>query len=75
MKKIKLGKSNLDVSEIALGLMRLSDTSMKNSINIVRTSIDNEINFFDHADIYGAGHCEKLFAQVMKSESISRDSI
>ena len=75
MKKIKLGKSSLTVSEICLGLMRISESKLKDNTNLVKTALEHGINFFDHADIYGAGECEKIFAQVMKSGDIARDSI
>ena len=33
------------------------------------------INFFDHADIYGGGECEKRFSEGFKALSVPRDKI
>ena len=33
------------------------------------------INFFDHADIYGGGECEKIFGNAFSKLNVSRDKI
>lgn len=69
MKTIKLGTSNLEVSQIALGCMRIKNLdSIKEVQALIDASMESGINFFDHADIYGKGECEKLFGQAVSKE-------
>ncbi len=62
MKTIKLG-GVLPASEIALGCMRISALSPREAEVLVRTALENGIDFFDHADIYGGGASEEVFAK------------
>ena len=55
----------IKASEIALGMMRISGKSVKQIAELVDVSLANGINFFDHADIYGGGKCEELFAEAV----------
>ena len=64
MKQILLG-GRVPASEISLGCMRISGLEPKAAENLVRTALDEGINFFDHADIYGRGRSEEVFAQAM----------
>lgn len=73
MKYQRIGKSDIDASRVALGLMRLSDKSHEEAIEILKTAFDNNINFFDHADIYGRGNSEIVFAKAMKELNIPRE--
>ncbi|WP_205742794.1 aldo/keto reductase, partial [Onishia niordana] len=41
----------------------------------IETAYENGINFFDHADIYGAGQCETVFAEALAQTSIRREDI
>lgn len=63
MRKIKLGKSNLDVPVIAVGCMRLNSLTKPEAENYIKTALELGANFFDHADIYGGGACEEIFAE------------
>ena len=65
MKKIMLGKSGLSVPTIAVGCMRINGLGEKEAADFVQTAIENGANFFDHADIYGRGECEKIFAKAV----------
>ncbi|MGL6108337.1 aldo/keto reductase [Romboutsia sp.] len=69
MKKIKLGTTNLEVPAIISGCMRLSSLSKKELNQYLHTSIENGINYFDHADIYASGKSEDLFGEVLKKDS------
>ena len=62
MKKIKLG-GVLPASEIALGCMRMAALSTNEAEKLIRTAQENGIDFFDHADIYGGGASEEIFAK------------
>ncbi|WP_423189931.1 aldo/keto reductase [Alkalibacterium sp. f15] len=75
MKKIKLGQSDLNVSEIALGCMRMDKLSLEDAAKVIQTSYNEGINFYDHADIYGKGESEKRFSQALKKTSIKREDI
>ena len=73
MYKIQLGKSGLSVPTMAVGCMRISNMAEKDVSALVDTALSSEVNFFDHADIYGDGGSEIVFGKVISS--ISRESI
>ncbi len=62
MKYIKFANSDINASEISLGCMRISDMSNQEVSNLIHTALDEGINFFDHADIYGGGKSEEVFS-------------
>lgn len=66
MYTIELGKSGLHVPTVAVGCMRISSMSEKEMCNFLDTAIDAGANFFDHADIYGGGASEEVFAKALK---------
>ena len=66
MEYYKLPQSDLTVSKIALGCMRVSGKSVEEVEELVKTALDLGINFFDHADIYGGGKSEEVFGEVLK---------
>lgn len=63
MNKMILGKSGPEVSQIGLGCMRIAGLDIAQGEKLIRTALENGINFFDHADIYGDGECERFFAE------------
>lgn len=65
MYHIALGKSGLQVPTVAVGCMRIRDKEEKEVAAFVDTALENGANFFDHADIYGAGRSEELFGKVI----------
>ncbi|RJP74127.1 MAG: aldo/keto reductase [Ignavibacteriales bacterium] len=84
MEKIKISKTDLEVSRIILGCMQLgktwnaepiSDDTIKNAINVIKTALDEGINFFDHADIYARGKSEEVFSHIWKEISGLRNKI
>jgi len=74
MKTILIGKK-LTASAIALGCMRISNMSAASVAALIQVSMDSGINFFDHADIYGGGESERIFAQAMTHAKIPRDKV
>ncbi|CAM3040671.1 aldo/keto reductase [Lactococcus laudensis] len=74
MKKIQIANTDMTASQLILGCMRINEPG-KNPVETIQTAYDNGINFFDHADIYGAGECETIFAKALKETSISRSDI
>ena len=73
MKNIKIG--NMNASTISLGCMRMSNLDEVQVDSIMDVVLENQINFFDHADIYGGGNSEKLFGEYLKRHSGVRESV
>jgi len=65
MKYLNIKNKIPNASEISLGMMRISSMQLKEIDELVKTALDNGINFFDHADIYGGGKCEEVFADAI----------
>ena len=74
MKQILIG-GKIPASAISLGCMRISGMSKKDAETLLRTAIDEGINFFDHADIYGGGKSEEVFANALSDTPSLRDKI
>ena len=66
MQYMKLPQTDLTVSRLALGLMRIFMKSVDEVDELIKKALDLGINFFDHADIYGGGSCEELFGEVLQ---------
>jgi predicted oxidoreductase len=62
------------VSRIALGCMRLSDDPAQARATI-RAALDQGIDFFDHADIYGRGLREKVFSEAWEGAPRLRERV
>lgn len=75
MRLMKLGQSDLNVPVLAVGCMRINGLSKTDAENFVQTALDNGANFFDHADIYGQGTCEEIFADAIHMNSTVREKI
>lgn len=75
MKKVKLGNTNLSVPAIAVGCMRLNSVETKEAARLIQNAVDKAANFFDHADIYGNGECEEIFAKALAMTDIKREDI
>lgn len=73
MKTVKLGTTAIEVPAVVQGCMRLTQTDQPEQL--LETAIEQGINFFDHADIYGNGECEKIFGQWLKNSSVKRDEL
>lgn len=74
MKQILVG-GKIPASAISLGCMRISGMSKKEAETLIRTAIEEGINFFDHADIYGGGKSEEVFADALSDTPSLRDKI
>ncbi|MFZ3589720.1 aldo/keto reductase [Bacillus sp. DJP31] len=75
MKKIKLGTSHLEVGEISLGCMRMAGLSKIEAANVIETAQEVGIDLFDHADIYGGGKSEEVFANAVDMNASVRDKM
>lgn len=75
MRKINLGGSDLEVSVLGLGCMRMFEKPVDQAAEAIQSAVDTGINFFDHADIYGRGESEKVFARAIEQTNIKREEI
>lgn len=66
MKKRRLGKSDLQVTELGLGCMSLG-TDKNQAQKIIEAALDEGINYFDTADLYDFGVNEEIVGQSLKS--------
>ena len=73
MKYRRLGKTNFEVSEVSLGTWQIGGSwgsvSEEDAKRLLHAAIDQGINFFDTADVYGDGRSERLIAQVVTKRS------
>jgi predicted oxidoreductase len=72
---MQLGRSELPVPVIALGCMRLNSLSKQTAADFIHGALDLGANFFDHADIYGGGACETVFAEAIGMNPGVRETI
>ncbi len=75
MRTIQLGQTDLAVSQIGLGCMRMARLSVADAARVIDTARENGINFFDHADIYGGGESETIFAKAIGMNASVREQI
>lgn len=72
MKRIKIG-NKFEASAVALGAMRMAGLSIEDAEKVVMTYLENGVDFVDHADIYGGGKSEEIFAEVLKRNPSIKD--
>jgi len=72
MKRIKIG-NKFEASTVALGAMRMAGLSVEDAEKVVMTYHENGVDFVDHADIYGGGKSEEIFAEVLKRNPSLKD--
>ncbi|MGT2884408.1 aldo/keto reductase [Streptococcus ferus] len=72
---MEIGKSGLKGSRIALGCMRMADLTVKEAETVIGTALENGLNFFDHADIYGGGQSELRFSEALQALDVRREDI
>jgi predicted oxidoreductase len=75
MRAINLGLSGLRVPVVAVGCMRINKLDKAGAEKFVKTALDMGANFFDHADIYGGGTCEEIFAEAIGMNPTVREKI
>ena len=75
MKNINIGNGAITASEIALGCMRIAGMSKEDASKLINTALEEGINFFDHADIYGGGKSEEVFADAINMNPSIREKI
>lgn len=85
MKYAMLGHTGLQVSRLCFGTMTFGDgrglykaigaTGQKEADELVKTSIDAGINFFDTADVYTEGESEKILGQSFRNLQVPRHRV
>jgi len=77
MKTISFPQTELQASNIVLGLMRIAGLGDEDIRALYRGARDAGINTFDHADVYGPSRhgCEERFGQAIKLTAAERESI
>ena len=76
MKQIKIANTDMEVSQISLGCMRIAGLTNNEVERLVKTALDEGINYFDHADIYGKGKSEEIFSEAIgMNSSLSRSAL
>ena len=75
MKRMSLGTSSLEVPVIAAGCMRINALDEESLESYINKCMELGINFFEHANIYGDGKCESLFAGAFEKTQFRREDI
>ncbi len=75
MNKINIGNGKISASEISLGCMRINNLSKNEASRLINTALEEGINYFDHADIYGGGRSEEVFADAIDMHPSMRDKL
>ena len=69
----KFSNTGWNVSELGLGCWAIGsewgDVTQEDAREVLKTSLDKGINFFDTADVYGDGRSEQFVGEILKSTS------
>jgi len=69
------GRETLNISELSLGCMRIHALAPADMDVLLTTCLDVGVTCFDHADIYGNGRSEEVFAASVGRLGIARDTM
>ncbi|MEO8756801.1 MAG: aldo/keto reductase [Devosia sp.] len=77
MKTFKAPHSDLTISSVVLGLMRIGKMSDAEIRTLFDAAVDSGINMVDHADVYGGEthHCEARFGEAVKLSASDRAGV
>ncbi len=77
MKTLKIPHSDLTISSVVLGLMRIAKMSDAEIRTLFDAAVDSGVTMIDHADVYGgAPHvCEARFGEAVKLSAADRGRI
>ena len=73
--KMMLGKTGLEVPVVAVGCMRMAGKTVEEARKLIQSALEEGANFFDHADIYGRGRSEEIFAEAVGMTPRVRDGL
>lgn len=65
MKMIQIRDTDMAVSNLVMGCMRIDALTPEELEMLTDTYLDEGVNYFDHADIYGGGACEEAFGRML----------
>jgi aryl-alcohol dehydrogenase-like predicted oxidoreductase len=72
LKKRKLGQQGLEISELGLGCMGMSQSygtrDDLESIATIHRAVELGVTFFDTAEVYGIGHNEELLGRALQGK-------
>ena len=72
MKYRELGNTGIKISEVSFGTWAIGGswgkTNDQEALRSLEYAIDQGVNFFDTADVYGDGHSEELLAKATKGK-------
>jgi len=73
MNQRSFGKSDNSVSEVGLGTWQIGgswgEVSDEDALAILQDAVENGVNFFDTADVYGDGRSENLIGRFLQQSS------
>ena len=75
MKYYMMKNTDLEVSALALGTMRIPDKGIDSAEKLIHTALDLGINFIDEADIYGGGTSEEMLGDIFDRNPGLRDKV
>jgi predicted oxidoreductase len=77
MKTFKVPHTDLSVSSVVLGLMRIAKMSNAEIQALFGAAVDAGVTVFDHADIYGGERhkCEERFGEAITLSAVEREKI
>ncbi len=80
MRYTTFGKTNLNVSEMALGTWGIGgagwdDYSKESRVDAIRAAVEHGVNFIDTAPAYNAGAAERLLGETLKDMGARKDII
>lgn len=75
MKTINVVNGPQDVPALILGCMRMPDLSAKQAADVIRTSVELGVTFFDNATCYTNGVAEERFGEGFALTGIKREDV
>lgn len=75
MKMVNWGSSGQKVPEIVVGCMRMDGVPCEQAAELIDKALEKGVNFFDHADIYGGGASEEVFARAFEMTGAKREDV
>lgn len=75
IRTMPLGTSSMQVPVVAVGCLHIVEMEPSALSHFLRSALDSGLNFFDHADVYGGGRCEAMFADAIGMTSALREKM
>jgi aryl-alcohol dehydrogenase-like predicted oxidoreductase len=75
MRYVQLGRTDIEVSALAMGCMSLNADTAAQGKEAVRSAYEAGITFFDSADVYSRGESETILGQALREAGIPRDKV